>query len=144
MPFSKPAVEDALLTRLDALLTGVRVELGLPAETLVEKEAVHIVDSTDGDRERASQQNYLMRETYAVPLIVDVWKTTKDRNVARDRAWEIINAIDLDLLENPRIEGVAKELAIEMIPAVRLLPSSTDGWNARSEFNVSVLALSGS
>lgn len=137
---SVPTVEDALVERLTARLgASVLVQLGLPAEAVTELERVYLVGVENLTRAVIAQQE-LYRETYTVPLIVEVQSFGTERAAARDRAWEIVLAIGAEISDAPRVDGAADEVELASIPEVNLLPTA-DGWIARALVHLSVTAI---
>lgn len=136
MRTSVPAVEDALHDRLTAILSGVLVRFGLPTEVPTEPDRLYLIGVEN--LTRSAQQP--TRETYTVPLVLEVERAGQDRAEPRDRMWEVIGLIVDDLAETPRVDGAADRVELAAVPEVNLVPTS-DGWIARGLVHVTATAL---
>lgn len=134
-----PAVEDAIQARLAAALTGTLVRFGLPPDVPTQKDRVYLIGVENLSRASVMQQGPV-RETYTIPLVLEVERAGTNRSTARARAWELIGLIADDLADTPHVAGAADRVEFAGVPEMNLIPTQ-DGWIARALVHIAATAV---
>ena len=137
---SVPAVEDALLVRLEARIPTAAVMLGLPGAVPDANDRVYILGVQGLQRQPRVEQG-ARRETYALRILIDCFEPDGSERIRpRDRFWEIVEEIEDELADDPELANIADGSSVEEIVEVNVFPSG-DGWLARGLLHVRVLGL---
>ena len=136
-----PAAKQALLEQLQAHddLDGVLILIGLPAEVPAEEERIYLTGTRDWAREL--EDNAVHKETYDLPLLVEVHQTgtAAEREQIEQRLWAIVAAIDDALEQDDELGGAILGTAALVTGDEETNPTD-DGWIARASIRVRVLA----
>lgn len=103
-----PAVKAALLTALQALpgLTGVRVDRGLPADGVPERERVYIDNAVDIDREWMMVGRKRLDESYTIRILIEVYQDGNTQASCEDRMWELVALVEQATLVDLTLGGL--------------------------------------
>jgi hypothetical protein len=130
---SPPYVITDVISKLQgaSALAGVLVRWGLLSTLPTERERIYLLGTNNYTRHR--QAGYPVRvENYDVRGIVEVSLITQDPVDVSTRVWELIDAIDLTLLDDPdfmwaRYTGELRIITDDIFP-------TSEGWIGRATF----------
>lgn len=101
VPQAKAALLDQLLARPE--LGGVLVLWGLPPTVPRERERVMLLDWEDLTHDAAG--GYLARETYTLPVLIEVHHAGLEHRPVEERAWELFDALGEAVSDDPELDG---------------------------------------
>jgi hypothetical protein len=127
-------------------LANTVIQIGLPAEApspITQTERIYLTGTEALTREAAVQQR-CWRESYLLPLIVEVERHggKEIREAVEERGWAIFDEITTAIAVDDELGGTVDEAEVESVPAEVTLPlHNNDGWLTRITVSVRATAL---
>lgn len=102
-----PAVKAAVVTAVAAALPSVQVVWGRPSDTAIARETVYIADVSGNHRIPVMTSGRKHREEeVSIDVVVAVLKARGTSQAAEERAWELLDALENVLADDPTLTAV--------------------------------------